>query len=132
ARAGFEEALADFRARPRRGSADVAMQPRLHTLVDVRVGFDFDEHVGIDQLGHFDHCGRGSNVAEELSVGGAALFPIGGDIHTYMRVRTTCFSAAPAFPSADSMLRSVCIACSYALPMPTIWPFGRVGVGLCP
>src|SRR4030095_2526613 len=47
---------------------------------------------------------------------------------TYMRVRTTCFSAAPAFPSADSMLRSVCIACSYALPMPTISPLGPVAV----
>src|SRR6185503_17931926 len=47
---------------------------------------------------------------------------------TYIRVRTTCSSRAPARASARSMLRSVCTACAYASPAPTTRPASSVAV----
>src|SRR4029077_3053768 len=47
---------------------------------------------------------------------------------TYMRVRTTSASEAPACASARSMFLSAWTACTCASPMPTIRPSGPVAV----
>jgi hypothetical protein len=55
-------------------------------------------------------------------------FPTPAILVTYMRVRTTSFMLAPAFCSALSMFFSVCTACAYTSPTPTIFPSGPVAV----
>src|SRR2546422_676597 len=47
---------------------------------------------------------------------------------TYMRVRTTCSSAAPARPSAASMFLRVCTVWAYGSPAPTMRPSASVAV----
>jgi hypothetical protein len=50
---------------------------------DDRFGFDFDEHVGVDQAANLDHDCGGANVAKHFAVRAADLLPIGdaGDVH---------------------------------------------------
>src|SRR5437773_2044310 len=47
---------------------------------------------------------------------------------TYMRVRTTCSSPAPARPSAASMFFRVCTVWAYGSPAPTMRPSASVAV----
>jgi len=53
-------------------------------LAYVGVGFDFDQHVGVDQFADFDHGGGGHDSFEELAVGAAGFFPARdvGDEHS--------------------------------------------------
>src|SRR5271156_4939984 len=46
----------------------------------------------------------------------------------YIRVRTTSANPAPACSSARSIFFSVCTACAYASPPPTIFPCASVAV----
>src|SRR5271156_5537638 len=46
----------------------------------------------------------------------------------YIRVRTTSANPAPACSSARSIFFSVCTACAYASPTPTIFPCASVAV----
>src|SRR5436190_21145538 len=50
-------------------------------LSDNRLGFDFDEHRGIDQLRDLDHRRRGPYTAERLAVRASDLFPVRRDVH---------------------------------------------------
>src|ERR1700757_330688 len=46
------------------------------SLRDIGVGFDFDEHVGIDQAGDANHRRRGPDITKELTMSAPDLFPV--------------------------------------------------------
>src|ERR1051325_7373129 len=47
------------------------------------VGFDFDEGVGVDELGDFNDGGGGADIFEDFAVDDGDFFPLGniGDVH---------------------------------------------------
>jgi len=50
------------------------------TSGDDGVGFDFDEHVGRDELADLQHAGSGADGGKNFAVGASDFFPV-GDVH---------------------------------------------------
>ena len=67
-------------------------------------------------------------IAPKNSPCARPIFSQSAILVTKIRVRTTLFKEAPAFTSAASIFRIVCIVCAYGSPTPTILPSGPVAV----
>lgn len=53
----------------------------LASLPDIRISFDLDQHLGINEAPDLEHRRRRQNVPEELAMGSCNGLPVVGDVN---------------------------------------------------